>query len=346
MSGERGTFPQLLVAQSERLDDRVALREKQYGIWQQVTWRQYAARVREVSLGLAALGLERGDRVAVISGNRPAWLYFELAAQAVGAIPLGIYVDSLPAQIRQILDHSEARIVLVEDQEQADKVLSVRDTLPNLGRIAVDDLRGLETYRDPMLIELDAVAEAGRSSTPANPGSSRSSSRADAGLLDDRGHLVVIDRMQDVLRLGDGSRFSPALIENRLKFSPYIREAVVIGEDRPHVVALIQIDMGNVGNWAEANRLPFTTFKDLSQKREVSALVAETVARVNQGLPAAARIGGFALLEKELDADDDELTRTQKVRRGTILRKYASMIDELYSPAGRAGEVGRVAAGG
>src|SRR5262249_31178216 len=131
-------------------------------IWQQVMWRQYAARVREVSLGLVALGLERGDRVAVICGNRPAWLYVELAAQAAGAIPLGIFVDNLPGQIRQILDHNEARLVLREDQEQVDKVLSVRDDLPKLERIVVDDLRGLESYRDPMLIGLDAVAEAGR----------------------------------------------------------------------------------------------------------------------------------------------------------------------------------------
>jgi long-chain acyl-CoA synthetase len=154
----------------------------------------------------------------------------------------------------------------------------------------------------------------------------------DAGRVDDEGHLVVIDRLQDVLRLADGSRFSAALIENKLKFSPYIREAVVIGEDRPHVVALVQIDMGNVGNWAEANRLPFTTFKDLSQKQEVSALIGETVARVNESLPAVARIRGFALFDKELDADDDELTRTQKVRRTTIRAKYGAMIDDLYAP--------------
>src|SRR5207247_11226432 len=106
-------------------------------------------------------------------------------------------------------------------------------------------------------------------------------STGDAGLVDDRGHLVMIDRLTDVLRLADGSRFSPALIENQLKFSPHVREAVVIGEDRPPVVALIQIDMGTVGNWAEANRLPFTTFKDLSQKAEVTALVAAVLARVN-----------------------------------------------------------------
>ena len=137
------------------------------------------------------------------------------------------------------------------------------------------------------------------------------------------------------MKLADGSRFSAALIENKLKFNPYIREAVVIGENRPHVVALVQIDMGNVGNWAEANRLPFTTFKDLSQKPEVSALIGDAVARVNEGLPGAARIGGFALFDKELDADDDELTRTQKVRRATILIKYKEMIENLYTPDAR-----------
>jgi long-chain acyl-CoA synthetase len=157
----------------------------------------------------------------------------------------------------------------------------------------------------------------------------------DAGVLDGQGHLVMIDRVTDVLKMADGSRFSPALIENKLKFSPFVREAVVIGEERPFVVALIQIDMGNVGNWAEARRLPFTTFKDLSGKPEVASLIGEAVARVNQDLPDVARIREFALFDKELDADDDELTRTQKVRRATILTKYRDMIERLYagSPA-------------
>jgi long-chain acyl-CoA synthetase len=153
----------------------------------------------------------------------------------------------------------------------------------------------------------------------------------DAGVLDERGHIVMIDRLRDVLKLADGSRFSPALIENKLKFSPYVKEAVVIGEDRPWVVALVQIDLGNVGTWAEARRLPFTTFKDLSHKPEVSALVGEVVARVNRDLPAAARIREFALFDKELDADDDELTRTQKVRRATIHARYRDMIEALYA---------------
>ena len=598
-------MPRVLAAQARRFArHKVALREKKYGIWQQVTWDAYAAHVRAVCLGLLELGLERGDKLAVISGNRPAWLYAELAAQAAGAIPVGIFVDSLPEHVRLILHHSEARFVLVEDQEQADKILAVRDALPSVERIIVDDMRGLEGHKDASLISLDDVERMGRDADTREPGryeallergapddvavllytsgttgtakaamishrnllatatnvtcvdpvrdtdeivsflpfawigeqnlsvaialqagatvnfpeepatvredlreigphvliapprfweamcseyqvkiadapaikraatrlalaiGARAAARrvdgralsagtrlmkrlaqvlalrtmldkfglarvryaytggaplgpeifgffraiglnlkqvygqtessgicvlhpdtdvraetlgkptpgtrvrvsesgeilvagenvflgyyknaeataktisdgwlstGDAGLVDDRGHLVMIDRLTDVLRLADGSRFSPALIENKLKFSPHVREAVVIGEDRPHVVALIQIDMGTVGNWAEANRLPFTTFKDLSQKAEVTALVADVVARVNEDLPGVARIRAFGLFDKELHADDGELTRTQKVRRSTILTKYQEMIEDLYAREG------------
>src|SRR5215468_8282810 len=126
------TFPQLLRAQAARFGSAVALREKRYGIWQEVSWEQYAARVRAVCLGLVQLGLAPGDKLAVLSGNRPAWLYAELATQAAGAIPLGIFVDALPDHVRFILDHSEARFVVVEDQEQADKVMRVRGSLPRL----------------------------------------------------------------------------------------------------------------------------------------------------------------------------------------------------------------------
>src|SRR3989475_8690160 len=132
---DEGTLPRLLLAQARRLGRRrIALREKKYGIWQEVTWEQYAAHVRAVCLGLVRLGLERGDTVAVISGNRPAWLYVELAAQSAGAIPLGIFVDSLPEHVKAVLEHSEARFVLAEDQEQADKILAVRAAVPSLDR--------------------------------------------------------------------------------------------------------------------------------------------------------------------------------------------------------------------
>src|SRR5262245_27180192 len=164
------TLCRLLAVQAERSGDRVALREKRYGIWQQVTWAEYAAHVRAVCLGLVALGLERGDRVAVICGNRPAWLYTELAVQAAGAVPLGIFVDSLPDHVQRILEHSEARFVLAEDQEQADKVLGVRGALPKLERVIVDDMRGLETQRDPMLVSLESIEETGRAQDAREPG--------------------------------------------------------------------------------------------------------------------------------------------------------------------------------
>jgi long-chain acyl-CoA synthetase len=604
------TLPQLLAAHARHYGRRkVALREKEYGIWQEVTWEAYAAHVRAVALGLEALGLRRGETLAIVCGNRPAWLYTELGAQALGAIPVGVYVDSLPDQVRYLVGHSEARIVVVEDQEQADKVLGVREHLPRLERIVVDDTRGLEGYQEPLLTSLEEVERLGREadardpghydavlargvpddvallaytsgttgppkaamlshrnlmamadgvtrvdrvldtddlvsflpfswvgeqlvsvaialhagatvSFPEEPATLRQDLReigphviiapprfwetmcseyqvkiadagrlkgaaarlalgigmrvaerrlrrqpvgpalrllaglahlltfralldrlglsrtrcaytggaalgpelfrffraiglnlkqvygqtesggisvlhpdadvrpetvgkptastririseageilvssptvfrgyyknaeataqvledgwlhtGDAGQVEADGHLVVIDRLQDVLRLADGSRFSPALIENKLKFSAYVREAVVVGEGRPFVVALVQIDMGVVGNWAEGTRVAFTTFKDLAGKPEVFALIGREVARVNEDLPRAAQIRAFALFDKELDADDDELTRTNKVRRSTILGKYRDMIDGLYASEATAGGV-------
>jgi long-chain acyl-CoA synthetase len=604
------TLPQMLAAHARRYGrGKVALREKEYGIWQEVSWEAYAAHVRAVGLGLEALGLQRGETLAIVCGNRPAWLYTELGAQALGAIPVGVYVDGLPDQVRYVVEHSEARIAVVEDQEQADKVLSVRAHLPRLRRIVVDDMRGLEDYREPLLISLGEVERLGREadardpghydallaggtpedvallaytsgttgapkaamlthrnlmamaagvtqvdhvldtddlvsflpfswvgeqlvsvaialhagatvSFPEEPATVREDLReigphviiapprfweamcseyqvkiadagrlkgaaarvalgigmrvaerrlrrqpvgpglrllaglahlltfralldrlglsrvrcaytggaalgpelfrffraiglnlkqvygqtesggisvlhpdgdvrpetvgkptagtririseageilvssatvflgyyknpeataqaledgwlhtGDAGQVEEDGHLVVIDRLKDVLRLADGSRFSPALIENKLKFSAYVREAVVVGEGRPFVVALIQIDMGVVGNWAESKRVPFTTFKDLAGKPEVFALIGREVARVNEDLPRAAQIHAFALFDKELDADDDELTRTNKVRRSTILGKYRDMIDGLYASQATAGAV-------
>jgi long-chain acyl-CoA synthetase len=575
------TLPQLLAAHARRHGrGKVALREKEYGVWQEVTWVDYAAHVRRVCLGLEELGLRRGETLAIVCGNRPAWLYAELGAQSLGAVPVGVYVDSLPEQLRHVVEHSEARIVVVEDQEQVDKVLGVRARLPRLVRIVVDDTRGLEDYREPLLLsleELERLGEAAEARDPARydallaggtpddvallaytsgttgiakaamishrnllamaagvtevdrvldtddvvsflpfswvgeqllsvaialharatvnfpeapatvredlreigpdvmiapprfwetmcseyqvkiadagrlkraalarlltfralldrlglarvrhaytggaalgpelfrffrsvglnlkqvygqtecggicvlhpdgdvkpetvgkptPGTRirisdageilvsspsvflgyyknpEATARAlddgwlhtgDAGQMAEDGHLVVIDRLTDVLRLADGSRFSPALIENKLKFSPYVREAVAVGEERSFVAALIQIDMDTVGSWAEARRVPFTTFKDLAGKPEVFALIEREVARVNEDLPTAARIQAFALFDKELDADDDELTRTNKVRRSTILGKYRDMIDRLY--VGEAPAVGGV----
>jgi long-chain acyl-CoA synthetase len=156
----------------------------------------------------------------------------------------------------------------------------------------------------------------------------------DAGYLAEGGHLVVIDRLKDVMRLADGTQYSPQFIENRLKFSPHVKEAVVVGgRERPYLTAMICIDMGVVGKWAEKNRLSYTTYTDLSAKPEVYDLVQKEVDEVNRTLPAAARIRKFVLLYKELDADDEELTRTRKVRRVFVEERYKEVIAALYGDA-------------
>jgi long-chain acyl-CoA synthetase len=153
----------------------------------------------------------------------------------------------------------------------------------------------------------------------------------DAGFFTPDGQLVIVDRLKDVTRLADGTTFAPQWIENKLKFSPYIKEAVALGPDRPFVAALINIDGQTVGKWAEKNGVAYTSYMDLSQKPEVGQLVYREVERVNRELPPETRIRRFLILHKELDPDDEEITRTRKVRRRFIAQKYASLIEALYS---------------
>ncbi len=601
--GTNDTFPKLLVRNARRHGDRVALREKEFGIWQSFTWREYLEHVRDFSLGLASLGLGRGDRVAVIGDNRPEWVWSELAAQAAGAASVGLYQDSNLNEVAYVIDHCDASFVVAEDQEQVDKLLDMLDKLPKVKRVVYTDPRGLRNYKHPALVSFEEVEAMGRDLAAREPsrfddgvargtagdvaiisytsgttgfpkgamlsfrnllnmamalhevdpkeeadefvsflplawigeqmmslssalaigftvnfpeepetvmenireigphvmfappriwenvtssvqvkimdtapfkrfmyerlmpvgyrvadyrfrkqpvplvwrilyrlaywglfralkdrlgftslrsGStggaalgpdvfrffhaigvplkqiygqteisgiscihrgddiqfhtvgqpipgtdvrisesgeilSRSESvflgyykndqatvdaleggwlhSGDAGYLTDDGHLVVIDRVKDVMRLADGTQFSPQFIENRLKFSPYVKEAVVVGKDRPHLTAMLCIDMGTVGKWAEKRRLSYTTYTDLSSKPEVYDLLHREVDKVNETLPAAARIHKFVLLYKELDADDEELTRTRKVRRVFVEERYKDVIAALYGDA-------------
>ena len=152
----------------------------------------------------------------------------------------------------------------------------------------------------------------------------------DAGYFNDHKQLVVIDRIKDLAETARGERFSPQYIENKLKFSPYIAEAVVLGAGREHLAAMICIRYSIISKWAEKNRIAFTTYSDLASRNEVYALLQKEVETVNAHLPAAQRIARFLLLYKELDADDGELTRTRKVRRSVINEKYADIIDGIY----------------
>jgi long-chain acyl-CoA synthetase len=152
----------------------------------------------------------------------------------------------------------------------------------------------------------------------------------DAGFIDPRGHLVIIDRAKDVGALADGTPFAPQFIENKLKFSPYIREAVAFGHDRPFVAAMIAIDLSTVGNWAERRGVPYTSYMDLSQKPEVRGLIAAEIRKGNETLPGSIRVRRFLLLTKDLEADDAEMTRTRKVRRNYVAEKYAPVLDAFY----------------
>jgi long-chain acyl-CoA synthetase len=152
----------------------------------------------------------------------------------------------------------------------------------------------------------------------------------DAGYFNDHGQLVVIDRIKDLTETSRGERFSPQHIENKLKFSPYIAEAVVLGAGRDALASMICIRYSIISKWAEKNRISFTTYTDLASRPEVYALLRKEVETVNATLPLAQRISRFLLLYKELDADDGELTRTRKVRRGVINEKYADIINAIY----------------
>jgi long-chain acyl-CoA synthetase len=598
---EHLTLPALLKHNAERYGDgRVAIREKEFGIWQSTTWQGYYEHVRDFALGLHELGFKRGDKMAYAGENRPQGLYAELAAQALGGAIVGIYPDSHLDQVAYIINHSDSIYVVAGDQEQADKVLELKSTCPKVKKVIVDDPKGLRHYDDPILAYFKDIQQLGRQLAEAQPdlfkemiaavtpddvgminytsgttglpkgsmitqknmvavarlqdavdaarddfeyvsflpfawigeqefgvywplykafavnfpekvetvqenireigphillappriwekicsdiqvkiqeavwlkrfiyqkllpvgyrmadfvlakkkpplgwrvlswvgylllfrslnnyfgltrlrhaytggaplgpeifkmflalgvkikqayGATETTAATivhrtddirletvgvplpeievkttdtgelltkgdmvfkgyyknpeataeaikdgwfysgDAALIDEDGHVVIIDRLADVMKLSDGSRFSPQLIENKLKFSPYIMDAVVIGQEKPYIAAMISVDAGNVGKWAENNQIAYTTFTDLSQKKEVYELIAGEVATTNHSLPRVAKVRRFVLLYKELDADDEELTRTRKVRRKFVIERYMDLIEALY----------------
>ena len=595
------TLPQALALQAERLGNAVAVREKALGIWQTYTWRDYFLYVRQVGAGLLSLGLKRGEAVGIIANNHPEWLFAELGIQSVGGISLNLFTSSVTEELCLALNRIQAAFVIVQDQEQADKLLESRHKLthvrgvvyidptcmrgygndswllsfqelirrgaafdreqperfsaelkrgdrddcalmiltsgttglPKLAMLShrnltsmaqswvealaikpgenwlsmsppawiVDQMWGvgvalvggmtmnfpetqetvLEDFREigPALLisasrfweELasrirvkmsdaglvkricfngaekigkataaNAVRGNGASWTlgllqrlaawtvyrplldrigcanlrsaftgghPISPdvigffraiglnlkqcyglteaggifqiqpddqvkletvGKSipgvqvrisddqevlvRSDAvfsgyyqdfkateaafqegwlkTGDAGYIDKDGHLLIIGRKEEIIRNKSGDAFSPDFIETRLKFSPYIKEAVVFGEGRPYITLMVNIDFGNVGVWAEERMIPYTTYMDLSQQPAVAELILAEVRKVNEQLPDVMKIRKFFLLYKLLDADDEEMTRTGKVRRRFVYGLYLKLIESMY----------------
>src|SRR3990172_8707823 len=166
---EGDTFPKLVRVNAEGIPRKVAIREKDYGIWQSYTWAEYLEQARLIALGLASLGFDRGDKTAIVGDNRPQLYWSVLATQALGGVPVPLYQDSIEKEMQYVIDHAEAKFAIVEDQEQVDKLLNLKAQCPRLEYIIYDDPRGLRTYTEPFLLSLERLQEMGRKFAQDSP---------------------------------------------------------------------------------------------------------------------------------------------------------------------------------
>ena len=590
------TLPKILRHRSVSMPDTVALRDKDLGIWNEITWKQYNNNVSYLALALSKRGFKTGDVIGLIGDNKPSWLYFELAAQAVGGMSLGIYRDTLDEEVGYLINAAKVNFVYAEDQEQVDKILTIKRPKNSQITMFYEDSRGLKELNDPHIVDMLELMNEGQaianktpnkynqmidkvsdkqdailcttSGTTSNPklamlpggkfvehvlrylnvdpktdtdeyvsvlpfpwimeqiygvgfniiggmkvnfperpetamedlrevgptfmlgaprlweqiaadmrsrildapkitqwlfnvmvdrglkavdqgkrdfladkllfsalkdrlGFSKVTSAAtggsaigpetfkfflamgiplrqlygqtelmgaytlqdvpqgtmdcetvgvpfpdcevkiidpdpnglgeiitkhpsmfsgyfnnqkaykdtikngwmqtgDAGFFDEKGRLNVLDRVNDIAVKSDGVKFSPQNIENKLKFSPYVGEAVVIGSDKPYLTAIICIRFSIVSKLAEKWQLAFTSYTGLAADKKIYSLIEEEISKVNSQLPDNTKIAKFLLLFKELEADDGELTRTRKVRRSVINSRYKDIINDLY----------------
>jgi long-chain acyl-CoA synthetase len=596
------TFPKLLLRNyREWGEKRVAYRYKDYGIWHELSWKDLYERVKFFALGLASLGFGPQDKIAICGENAPEWFMGQIAAQSLGGSSVGLYTDSIPSELQFIIQHSDARIVMADDQEQVDKILSIREQIPKVEKVIYWVAKGMWGYDDPWLIGFDDVMEMGKAYEEAHPhafekyveqtrvddiavllytsgttglpkgsivtyrnllslfrgwnailpweeedenlsflppawigeqvftvtpnlimgvvinfiekaetvrsdlreiaprvillgarqwemvcseiqakmidapfwkkflyqsflpvgykiaqaqeerkkpglfwrvlnemgywavfrhlqdkmgltktrtpisagaalspdtfrffrgisvpivqgyGSTEVSGldvlqvepeyfrsegsgqpfpgvevrltedgeillggvgvvqgyykqpeetaksfqdgyfyTGDGGYMDEEGELYVIDRVKDMQTLKGGERFSPTYIEGRLKFSPFIKDAMTIGNNRDYVTTMLNMDFENTGRWAERNHIAYTSHPDLSQKPEVRKLLAGVIGRINTALPEATRVRKFIVLHKDFDPDEAELTRTRKLRRDFVEKRYATLIEAMY----------------
>jgi long-chain acyl-CoA synthetase len=256
------------------------------------------------------------------------------AGEAIGP-DLFTFYRSIGINLKQLYGSTETAVFVClqpDDQVRADTVgipiSGVEIKVTDEGEVLVRSRGLLKEYYKNAAATADVLTADGWYHT------------SDAGFIDASGHLKIIDRVKDVGRIrggaNDGALFAPKYVENKLKFFPYVKEAVAYGDGRERVCVMINIDFDAVGNWAERRNLPYAGYPDLSQKPEVYELVRECVEKVNADLASDERLAGsqisrFLVLHKELDADDGELTRTNKVRRGFIAEKYRVLVEALYS---------------
>ena len=591
------TLPKLMMRNHETYGDRkIAMRNKEFGLWRSYSWKKSYESVKWFSLGLISMGFKSNSKISIIGDNEPQWYWAEFAAQSAGGAAIGIFVDASPEEVGYIVGHSDSVFVVVRDQEQVDKILSIREHIPKVEKVIYWDNKGMWSYEDAFLLNFESVVERGKKyekqhpnlfednvkgtngkdlavicytsgttgrpkgamvthdnlistvsswlrgdpwheddnyvsfvspawiaeqlfgitaslicgatiNFPEEPETATSDLReigpsmlmyntrlwesltaqiqakmndgdffkripyklcfpigyrkadcdfekkslsifwqilwkiadfmvfrplrdkiglantrspysggaalspdtfrffralgvnlrqiygaseagliscqigndikfetvgkplpgfevkisdkgeitvrgenvfpgyykndeetrekvrdgwyytGDAGNIDQDGHIIFIDRMADLMELEDGTKYSPTYIEGRLKFSPYLRDCIVIGEGL--ISVLVQIDFDITGRWAEKNHIPFTTFSDLSRKPEVFQLIEKDVKRINEALPEAARVRKLVLLSKEFDPDEAELTRSRKIRRSFVTEKYGALLKAI-----------------
>mgnify|MGYP001379974833 CR=1 FL=1 len=328
-------FENLLTQVMIRMEDAGTFKRWAFGYFMEVA-RRCGAEIldgKPVSAGdrlLYALGnlLIFGPLRNVLGMSRIRVAY--TAGAAIGPDLFRFY-RSIGINLKQLYGSTETCAYVCLQPDRQIKLDSVGKPAPQVEVKIADN--GEILVRGPMLLKEyykrpDATAEAIDAEGYFHTG--------DAGFFDEDGHLKIIDRAKDVGKMASGAMFAPNYIENKLKFFQYIKEAVAFGHGREQVCAFINIDMGAVGNWAERRGIAYSGYTDLAQKEEVHGLIQECVEKANTELAHDAMLSDsqvhrFLILHKELDPDDDELTRTRKVRRGFIAEKYAVLIDALYS---------------
>ena len=319
-----------------RIEDATPLKRKMFHYFMDVARRvgikvldgkKDVSRIDRVLYGIGEL-LVYGPMKNVLGLSRIRVAYS--GGEAIGPDLFNFY-RSMGINLKQLYGMTETCVTVCMQKSGDVKLGTVGAPMPGVEvRLAAD---GEVLVRSPgMMKEYHRQPEASKSVINAEG----FFLTGDAGFFEPDGHLVIIDRAKDVGRLADGSLFAPKYIENKLKFFPYIKEAVAFGDKRDQVTAMINIDVAALGDWAERRNLGYSGYADLAAKPEVYALIADCISKVNADLAldpklATSQISRFVILHKELDADDGELTRTRKVRRNIIAEKYAVIIEALYS---------------
>lgn len=331
-------FEGLLTSVMIRMEDAGAIKRAMFHRFMQLARRVGPARMDGQPVGLLDRLLYRlGD--AMVYGPLRNNLGFSrvrvayTAGEAIGP-DLFTFYRSIGINLKQLYGSTETAVFVCMQPDHQAKADTVGIPCNGVEIKVADD--GEILVRSPGLLKGYYKNPQATAEVLTNDGWYHTS---DAGFIDAQGHLKIIDRVKDVGRIrggaNDGAMFAPKYVENKLKFFPHIKEAVAYGDGREKVCVMVNIDFEAVGNWAERRGLPYAGYTDLAQKPEVYELIRECVEKVNADLAADEKLAGsqvsrFLVLHKELDADDGELTRTNKVRRGYIAEKYQVLVDALY----------------